>query len=170
MLTRRVAAAVGLMLAAVTSQLPEFTQQYRQRLGGAVDELRALVQEFDGEVARQSLDRQAGLARLGSNPDPLVRDRAADMRATIERAARLDRQEKAFATAGPISQYAVLIEDYDPRIGSQAYASYQPAVPVTTSGIVAGGAGLFAGWAGTHALAWPMRRRRPGRKTAAQSA
>jgi len=34
---------VGLMGAAFFAQAPEFAQQYRQRLGGAVEELRRVV-------------------------------------------------------------------------------------------------------------------------------
>ena len=36
---RRLGLAIGLLVAAVASQAPEFAQQYRQRLGGAIDEI-----------------------------------------------------------------------------------------------------------------------------------
>ena len=43
MILRRLAFAVSLLLGALASQLPEFAQQYRQRLGGAIDELQRIV-------------------------------------------------------------------------------------------------------------------------------
>ena len=163
MLARRFAAAIGLIMAVITSQLPEFVQQYRQRLGGAYDELQAIIADFDAEAGRLSLGRDQAIGRLRDNADELARDRGTDIEATIRRAARLEHQRAAFAAAGPVSQYAVMIEDFDPRLASQTYRDFQPAVPVTSSGVVAGVAGLVAGWLLTHGLAWPIRRlvRRP---------
>ena len=45
-----IAAAAGALTA---SQLPEFAQQYRQRLGGALEELRQVVADFDADAERQ---------------------------------------------------------------------------------------------------------------------
>ncbi len=162
MLARRFAAAFGILLAVVTSQLPEYAQQYRQRLGGAIDELKAIIAEFDAEAAHLSLKRSAAIARLLANSDELARLRGADVETTVERESRLERQQKAFATAGPVSQYWVLFADFDPRLGSQAYADYQPALPATSAGLLAALSGLFAGWGLTHVAAAPFRRRRLG--------
>ncbi len=160
MLVRRIAAAIGLILAVVTSQLPEYVQQYRQRLGGAYDELAAIVADFDTEASRMSLRRDQALDRLKTNPDELARERGTDLETTIERTARLERQRTAFASAGPVSQYAVMARDFDPRLASQTYRDFQPAVPVTSAGVTAGVVGLVLGWLLTHAVAWPLRRGR----------
>lgn len=163
MLFRRLAAAVALLFAVLTSQLPEFTQQYRQRLGGAIDELRAIVAQFDAEASTQSLSRDKGIARLKENGDPLAQERGADLEATVSRTERLERQRDAFSTSGPLSQYAVLAENFDPTVARHAYADFQPAVPVTAGGFVAGAIGLLLGWCLTHLVAWPFRRQhRPG--------
>ena len=158
MLARRIAAAIGLMMAVVTSQLPEFVQQYRQRLGGAADELAAIVAEFDGEASHMSLRRDQALDRLKRNPDELARERGQDLEATVVRSDRLARQRAAFTSAGPVSQYAVMAEDFDPRLAAQTYRDFQPAVPVTSAGVTAGVAGLVLGWLLTHLAAWPLRR------------
>ena len=163
MLFRRFAAAIALLVAGLASQLPEYTQQYRQRLGGAIDELTAMIEHFDADAASQSLSREQGIARLKANRDPLAQGRGADVDATIQRADRLERQRDAFATAGPLSQYAVLVESFDPGIAARAYADFQPAIPVTISGFIAAAFGLLFGWLTIHVLAWPFRRhRRPG--------
>ena len=44
--------AFGLAGALTLSQAPEFAQQYRQRLGGALDELRRVVADFDADAAK----------------------------------------------------------------------------------------------------------------------
>ena len=75
MLVRRLAIAMGLLFALIGVQGPEFAEQYRQRLAGAIDELTRVVAAFDADAARQSLTPDAAIQRLQSNPDPLARDR-----------------------------------------------------------------------------------------------
>ena len=41
---------VSFVCALFASQVPEFMQQYSQRLGGAVDELGRIVQHFEEEL------------------------------------------------------------------------------------------------------------------------
>jgi hypothetical protein len=160
MLARRFALAIGLMLAVVTSQVPEFVQQYRQRLGGAVDELKRIVAQFDEEARGQSLSREQGIDRLKINPDALARGRGADLEDVVDRERRLETQERGFAEAGPISQYWVFLERLDAKLARQAYAIYQPAVPVTPAGLTAAAVGLVLGWGGTRMVGVPFRRRR----------
>ena len=113
MLFRRLAVAIALIVAGLASQAPEFVQQYGQRLGGAIDELRSIVARFDQEATNQSLTRDQGIARLESNPDPLAQGRGRDMQGTVARLASLERQRDAFAVAGPLSRYTVFAEDFD---------------------------------------------------------
>ena len=160
MLARRFALAFGLLLAVVLSQVPEFVQQYRQRLGGAVDELRRIVAQFDDETRAQSLDRDAGIARLRANADPLAQARGRDIQTAVDRERRLEAQDRAFAEAGPLSVYAVFAERFDPELAGRTYAIFQPAVPVTSSGFVAGAGGFVLGYGGLRAAAAPFRRRR----------
>ena len=48
---RPISFALSLLGAALATQAPEFAQQYRQRLGGAIDELRGMVAQFDAEAS-----------------------------------------------------------------------------------------------------------------------
>lgn len=160
MLARRIAVAIGLLLAVVFSQAPEFTQQYRQRLGGALDELKRIVAQFDAEASAQSLSRDAGIARLRSNPDPLVQARGLDVESAVDRERRLDAQDRAFDAAGPLGRYWALVDGFDPELAAQAYAVYQPAVPVTAGGFAAAAVGFVAGYGAGRFVAVPFRRRR----------
>ena len=160
MLARRFALAIGLLLAVVFSQAPEFAQQYRQRLGGAVDELRRIIAQFDAEASAQSLTRDAGITRLRANADPLVQARGLDVESAVERERRLEAQDRAFDAAGPVERYWVLVEGFDAELAAQAYAVYQPAVPVTPSGFAAAAVGFVAGYGGSRLVAAPFRRRR----------
>jgi hypothetical protein len=95
MLARRLALAIAVLAGLIGSQAPEFAQQYRQRLGGALEELNRIVSEFDAEIQRRSLTRAEALRRLEDNTDPLARERGEDMGQAVERAARLDNYEPA---------------------------------------------------------------------------
>ena len=159
MILRRFAAAFALVIAALASQLPEFTQQYRQRLGGAIDELQTSIARFDGEAAGQSLTRQQGIERLKANDDPLVRDRGTAVDDAVTRVDRLTWQRDAFRTAGPVSQYAILAEGIDPGIARATVHDFAPAAPLTTAGLVAAVIGFAFGWLVTRLVAMPFRRR-----------
>jgi hypothetical protein len=159
LMIRRAALAIGLLFALAGSQLPEFAQQYRQRLGGAIDELDRMIAEFDSEAANQSLTREQGLQRLKANADALAHERGADLEGDIERAARLTRQQEAFRIGGPLTRLASLVENFDPATLTKAIRDYEPAVPITFEAFVVAAVALVFGWAATHVCAWPIRRR-----------
>jgi hypothetical protein len=158
-LVRRLAVAIGLLFSLVGLQLPEFAQQYRQRLGGALDELHRMIAEFDNQAASQSLTRQQGIDRLKANPETLAQERGEAIAADVDRADRLARQQEALKNAGPLTRLTGLIENFDAATAGQAIRDYEPAVPVTFEAFVVGGVALAIGWMATHLVAWPIRRR-----------
>ncbi len=165
---RSVALFIGLVGAICASQLPEFAQQYRQRLGGAVDELNRLLANFDQDAASNGMTREQGIARLRGDTDPFIRQRGERIAETSARAARLEQQLRDFATAGSFQRLVVLTSQYDGDIGARAYATYEPGVPVTGEGLASGAAGLGLGYFLARFLAWPVTRRlhrRPGMKS-----
>jgi hypothetical protein len=160
MFARRIAMLIGLFFAVVTSQLPEYAQQYRQRLGGAIDELNAIVERFNAEAAQSGMNENQGITHLQQSDDRFVQQRGDQMRDTIARRDRLERQSQAFAEAGPVGRVLMLAEDFDPKIAARAYQAYEPAVPTTSEGLIAALVGFIFGVALIHLIAWPIRRRR----------
>jgi hypothetical protein len=159
MLAGRFGVAIGLLAALVGSQGPEFAQQYRQRLGGALDELRRIVSQFEAETAGQKLTPAEGVQRLEADKDPLVRERGEDMERTIERADRLEAQLGAMAAAGPLKRLYFMLADFDPGIARSTLSAYEPAAPLTAEALATAGVAAVLGWAATHLVAWPLRRR-----------
>jgi len=159
MLARRLALAIALIAGLIGSQGPEFAQQYRQRFGGALDELRRSVAEFDAEAASESLTPSEGVKRLEDANDPLARRRGEDMARTITRAARLQAQLEAMASAGPLMRLFVMVKDFDPQIARRTLDDYEPAAPFSLEALAAAGFAAVLGWAATHLCAWPFRRR-----------
>jgi hypothetical protein len=144
MIGKTIAVAVAAVVGVAASQLPEFGQQYRQRLGGAVDELRRVAQSFDEDAAQNGLDRPAALAEMARNPNALVQDRAASMAETMDRLGDLEAQQRAFREAGPFGRLYTLSTHFDPPLVAAAWADYEPAVPVTSEGFVTAGGGFLA--------------------------
>ncbi|MCZ8314767.1 DUF2937 family protein [Phreatobacter sp.] len=167
MILKRLVFALALFLATLASQVPEFAQQYRQRLGGAVDELNRIITAFDADAARMALTRESGLERLKANADRFVRQRAEQIEGDIARAARLERQLQSYAEAGPFNRVALLARDHDADIARRAFEAFEPAVPVTSEGLMAAVAGFLVGWVGGRALILPIQRRRKQPRLAA---
>ena len=158
MFFRRLALAIGLLFGLVGAQLPELAQQYRQRVGGALDELNRIMAQFDAEAAAQSLTRAQGIERLKENSDILAHERGVDIENDIARAARLERQLDALKNGGPLERLAVFAEDFDAPTVRRALQDFEPAVPVTAEAFVVGAISVVIGWAATHLAAWPIRR------------
>jgi hypothetical protein len=169
MFARRLALAIAVLAGLIGSQGPEFAQQYRQRLGGALEELNRIVSEFDAEVRRQNLTRAEGLKRLEDNADPLARERGEAMTAAIERAKRLDDEIRAMNSAGPIMRLYVVAKTFDPQIARSTFDNYEPAAPLSLGALMAGGLAALWGWAATRLIAWPFSRRSRLRAARAQS-
>ncbi|RVV99359.1 DUF2937 family protein [Mesobaculum littorinae] len=134
----------GFAGAVALSQFPEFSQQYLQRLSGALNELHVVVESFDTTAAAAGLDRDSALAELGGNA---VSD---EMRGTMSRA---------------ITRYDTLQEDYAHLVGAQplerlvkpwyfsdgeliddTLEDFRPAMPVTVEGLIFAGIGFVGGW------------------------
>jgi hypothetical protein len=142
MLGRFIAFVLAVVAGIVTSQAPEFAQQYRQRLGGAVDELAQVIEHFDSDAAASGVDQAGALAIMARNNEPLVRQQAVSMAETILRYHRLSEQQQAFASAPPFQRVLVVMQEFDRPLAQSTLQSYEPAVPTTPEGIVFAAAGF----------------------------
>jgi hypothetical protein len=160
MIRRLIAMFAGGMGAVVASQAPEFAQQYAQRLGGAVDELKVVVEHFDQDAARVGLDRAQGLQRLESADDRFVAYRGSSMRGTVERLEALQKQQVAMRAHDILTRVGAMAVHFDTPIAKKAAADFRPAIPLSAEGFFLGLLGflLCAG-----AVAWPLSwlRRKP---------
>ena len=156
----------GMALAIVLSQFPEYAQQYTQRLGGAVDELRVITAEFDTAATEAGLTRATALERYESVDDSFVVGRGQSMRRTFERYESLQRTLTEVRGATGWERLALLPSYFDSDIGRRTLENYAPAVPVTLEGFAYAGAGFVAGYGATWGLVallmLPLRRRRAG--------
>lgn len=162
---KRLVCIVGALLGGMTlSQAPEYTQQYAQRLAGAVDELSAIIARFDADAASFGLTRQQGLERYAASPDDLLTERGLSMQAVFDRHARLSTQLAELRAAPPLARSFEVAQYFDTDVGAAALEDFRPALPLTAEGLAHTAVGLVAGfalfWLLATATAAPFRRRR----------
>jgi Protein of unknown function (DUF2937) len=157
MIIRRLALFFAVLSGLLTTQMPEYWQQYRQRLEGAIDELSSIVARFDADNAAHNLSQSQGIAHLESSSDPLVVDRGVQMEKMVLRLQRLKQADFAFDEHNLPRKWWTLATNFDPTVAVRAYETYQPAVPTTSEGFIAGMIGFFVGGALVHLIGLPIR-------------
>lgn len=143
MILRVSALVAGLAGAVLCSQFPAFSQQYVQRLGGAVDELTLVVAEFDRSAAAEGLDRAAALAQMTGTA--FVERRRVDMERVFQRQLRLQSQLGRLQKAGPFRR-AIHIPSMDREVLQASWAAFDPALPLTWAGAVFAAMGSVLGY------------------------
>jgi hypothetical protein len=136
----------GLGLGICLSQFPEYAQQYTQRLGGAVDELRVITTEFESAARQAGLTREAALERFKAAGDPFVEGRGRSMGDTIRRYEVLGAALAEIEGATGWNRLASLPRYLDTDIGRRTLEHFRPAVPVTMEGFLYAGGGFILGY------------------------
>lgn len=164
----RVLCVVGTV---VFAQVPEFLQQYLQRLGGHLDEARRQLEHFRA-VARQSgLTLEGLISRTDANTDPAVAKLGGVMHAAVDRVAHLEHAQSALHDASAWTRPFAFLAHADHEIVRGTMHAFQPAVPTTLEGLVYAILGMLTLLALYHgALKYPLallrRRRRRAQPTA----
>lgn len=162
MILRALALVGGLIGGAAASQFPEYSQQYLQRLGGAVDALQEVVADFDASARAAGLSREAALAQMQGNDFLVLRQ--ADMTRSFARYERLSQALAQMKGQGPFMRAYHVPQMMDPQIAGATWRAFQPALPLNMAGLIFAGGGFLLGMAALglllRLLAWPFRRRR----------
>jgi hypothetical protein len=163
-IVRIIAFGLGIFGGIVASQGPEYSQQYRQRLGGAIDELQRVIARFDADASANNETQESAIARLRSNPDDLASRQGVAMQGNVERLGRLQTHREVMIQAGPFARVALMLRDGDQDVMEAAYRDFEPAVPVTEEGLLSTAIGFIAVWGSVLLLAGFLRSfRRPRR-------
>lgn len=152
----------GAVMLIAASQFPEFSQQYVQRLGGAVDELRLVAADFDKSAQSVGLTRDAALASMTGNA--FQEARRADMTRSFTRLARLEGDLATLQGADAISRLRHVARFSDKGIAERAWEAYRPAVPVTFDGLLFAIGGFLAGFGLAFGVSTVVRRKRAPEK------
>lgn len=132
--------------ALLSSQAPEFAQQYRQRLGGAVDELKIIVADFDNDAKKLGLSRQQALQQLNAAKEAFFNARGARMQKTINRYSDLSAQLSTYDSLNPAMRPVALFTAFDEQLLHGTWQNYQAAVPVNLFAAIWTVLGGLFGW------------------------
>ena len=128
--------ALGVIGAVVFSQIPEFMQQYLQRLGGHLDEARRQLLQFQQTAAQSSLTLDRLIGQTSMNADPAVAKLSGVMTEAITRVDTLAAAQSAMQSASLWTRPFVFLRHVDPAIARGTWAIFKPAVPTTIEGLV----------------------------------
>ena len=150
---RKFDALLGTILAAATgvcfAQLPAFIQQYLQRLGGHVDE------------AHLNLSQIATDAHLRTLDTPTLQVLTVSLE---QRVSALEAGEQAISGASASVRPFIFLREFDMDIAMATLRAFEPAVPLSTAGLVYALTGIVAGWLSYELIKAPVgliaRRRR----------
>lgn len=135
----RVLCVVGAVL---FSQLPEFMQQYLQRLEGHLDEARLAVSRFADAAAKSGMSLDQLVAGASTNPDPSMGRLGGVIRGAVARVGDLAAADDALRHASVWTRPFVFIAHVDAGIARATLAIYKPAVPTTAEGLLYAGLGM----------------------------
>ena len=151
--------------AGISSQAPEFAQQYRQRLGGALNELHVIAEQFDLDARKANLDRDSALNKLADSSDTFVSARGTSMHLTFDRYAVLQQQENWFNSLHPTTRPLALLSSFDQTLINDTWQDYEPAIPLSMHGLVWSSVGglisFFVIWILISLLALPFKSTKP---------
>ncbi len=136
----RVLCVVG---AVAFAQLPEFIQQYRQRLGGHLDEARRQLAEFVAIATRSKLSLPQFIERTSTNPDSTVAQLGGAMRNTVLRVDELVAAEAALSHASLWAKPFIFLRHIEAEVARATWEIYRPAIPTTGEGLVYAIAGML---------------------------
>ncbi len=170
-LVDRLLCVVGAVL---FSQLPEFMQQYLQRLGGHLDEARRQLEQFHDVATKAGLSFQQLVAKSLASGEPTVAKLGQVMRETAARVDALAAADAAIRHASVFARPLVFLRHLDLSIAGATWDIFKPAVPTTVEGMTYAAVGVLAVLAFYHGgVKYPARRlwrRRVARRELARSA
>jgi Protein of unknown function (DUF2937) len=152
----RVLCVVGAVLC---SQLPEFIQQYLQRLGGHLDEARRQLGQFQEIAAKSGLTLDQLITKSRDASEATVARLGQLMHDTMVRVDALSAADAALREASVFSRPFVFLHHVDLSIARATWSVFKPAVPTTVEGMLYAGLGMLLMLALYHGgVRYPVRR------------
>lgn len=148
---------LALIFASALSQFPAFSDQYVQRLGGQVDALTRVANEFDASATRAGMTRDQALADLSGSDFRDVHQE--DMRRVFARLDHAQSDLDLLRKATPLERMTLPQRFRDTETLKATWDDYTPAMPISSSGVLTAGIGFVLGWLIAVLLGLPFRRR-----------
>lgn len=125
------------------SQIPEFIQQYIQRLGGHVDEAQYQVELIRKAAQSSGHTLDSYIELFIPHTDPSVVQQGQLIQRTIERARELAEALQAIKEASVFARPFVVFADIKYPIAKATLEDFQPALPLSLESLIYAFIGLF---------------------------
>jgi len=143
----------------IFSQIPEFMQQYLQRLGGHLDEARRQLAQFRHTAEQSGVTLDQLINQTNANAAPAVARLGGVIHETVARVDHLEAAQAAISGASLAARPFVFLHHVDPEIARATWSIFKPAVPTTVEGLAYALLGMFVFLALYHGgVKYPIRR------------
>lgn len=142
--------ACGFAGALGAAQFPAFSQQYMQRLGGAVQALAEVTADFDQSAATLGLSREEALQQMTGTA--FVEARRLDIQKTFVRYDKLRADLAALEGLGPFMRAYRAHHMTDPELARGAWQAFKPALPLSLASLLFAMGGFALGGIGISTL------------------
>lgn len=127
------------------AQFPAFYQQYRQRLGGRLDQARQDVARTLADATDEGKTLEAYIQDLGNSGSSAAAQAA---QRELERVENLNALQSAYATLTEAELWQrplLFAQHFHPGIADDAFEAFQPAFPVSIEALVYAAVGMMLG-------------------------
>jgi hypothetical protein len=124
------------------SQVPQFVQQYLQRLGGALQIAQEFVGKYEPLARSEGLTIDAFARQLADSADPKAARLGQAVLGQVERTAALEEHAELLTAAAPLVRPWELIRHHDAELLAGTWRDYRYTLTLDP---VFGAAGAFAG-------------------------
>lgn len=135
----------GVIGALLLAQFPEFFQQYTQRLGGRLDEVKRQVAALEQRAVRSGRDLPGYIDRFRTSDDPYMRLEGEHMEQLLVRRVRLAEAYVALTGADAWWRAPRFFVHFDWEVAASTTEAYRPGMPVTPEAAVYAGVGFLLG-------------------------
>jgi len=139
----RVCAVLG---AVGLSQFPQFFGQYRQRLGGHLDEARRIFEQYQKAAADAGLSLEDYVQEHLNATSEVFVSSGRVIESLVNRYYELEQSYLALTDSNIYSRWFVFIKEVDWEIAAGTWNNFVPGVPTTIEGLFYAIAGLLTGW------------------------
>jgi Protein of unknown function (DUF2937) len=139
----RVSAVIG---AFIGSQIPEFMQQYTQRLAGHVDELQRLVNQMRQVASYSNKTLEQYIHKFISSTDPDFARQGEFMQGMLSRWEELKQTLVHLTYSSAWIRPYIFLKELQYDIAHSTFVSFHPGINLSMEGIFYAGAGIVIGW------------------------
>lgn len=131
----------------IASQIPEFIQQYMQRLSGHVNELHRLLNQTRQVASYSNKTLEQYIQKFQSSSDPDFARQGEFLEGMVERWEELNQTLIHLTHSSAWIRPYVFLKELQSDIAHSTFLSFQPGINLSMEGLCYAGVGIVLGWA-----------------------